>query len=68
MSRENFVVKEEVSAMFTELANAMQMNKTEFFVKLVTDEYKRRSELLEVFREQQEIEKRAKALRDAEID
>lgn len=68
MSRENFVVKEEVSAMFTELASAMQMNKTEFFVKLVTDEYKRRSELLEVFRKQQEIEKKAKALRDAEID
>ena len=68
MSRENFVVKDEVSAMFTELANAMQMNKTEFFVKLVTDEYKRRSELLEVFRKQQEIEKKAKALRDAEID
>lgn len=68
MSRENFVVKDEVSAMFTELANAMQMNKTEFFVKLVTDEYKRRSELLEVFRKQQEIEKRANALRNEELD
>ena len=66
--RENFVVKDEVSAMFTELANAMQMNKTEFFVKLVTDEYKRRSELLEVFRKQQEIEKRANALRNEELD
>jgi hypothetical protein len=68
MSRENFVVKEEVSAMFTELASAMQMNKTEFFVKLVTDEYKRRSELLELFRKQQEIEKKANALRNAELD
>lgn len=68
MGRENFVVKEEVSAMFTELASAMQMNKTEFFVKLVTDEYKRRSELLELFRKQQEIEKKANALRNAELD
>ncbi len=66
--RENFVVKDEVSAMFTELASAMQMNKTEFFVKLVTDEYKRRSELLELFRKQQEIEKKANALRNAELD
>ena len=66
--RENFVVKDEVSAMFTELANAMQMQKTELFVKLVTDEYKRRSELLEVFRKQQEIEKKANELRNAEID
>lgn len=66
--RENFVVKDEVSAMFTELANAMQMKKTELFVKLVTDEYRRRSELLEVFRKQQEIEKRANALRNEELD
>lgn len=68
MGRENFVVKEEVSAMFAELASAMQMNKTEFFVKLVTDEYKRRSELLEAFRNQQEIEKKVTALRNAKLD
>ncbi len=66
--RENFVVKDEVSAMFAELASAMQMNKTEFFSKLVTDEYRRRAELLEVYRKQKEIEEKAKALRNAVID
>ena len=68
MGRENFVVKEEVSQMFTELATAMQMNKTEFFVKLVTDEYKRRTELLKAFKKKQEIEKQVEALRNEEHD
>ena len=63
MGRENFVVSEEISNTFAELAAARQMNKTELFVKLVQEEAERRAELLEITRQQQELEAKAAALR-----
>ncbi len=60
MGRENFVVPEEVSKIFAELAAARRMNKTELFSALVKEEAERRSELLQVFRQRQEL--------DAEIE
>lgn len=62
-SRENFSVSQEVSAKFYELAQAMGLNKTRLFEKLVNDEYERRAELLEVFKQQQELEAKAAKLR-----
>ncbi len=63
MGRENFVVSEEVSNTFAELAAARKLNKTELFVKLVQEEAERRAELLEITRQQQELEAKAAALR-----
>lgn len=63
MGRENFVVSEEVSNLFAELASARKMNKTELFTALVQEEAERRAELLEVYKQQQELEKKAAALR-----
>ena len=63
MGRENFVVTEEISKMFTEIASARQMNKTELFTALVQEEAERRKELLEIHRQQVELEKKAAALR-----
>ncbi len=63
MGRENFVVSEDVSKMFAELAAARKMNKTELFTALVQEEAERRSELLEVYHQQQELEAKAEALR-----
>jgi hypothetical protein len=63
MGRENFTVPNEVSVKLSELAQAMGMNKTKLFEKLVNDEYDRRSELLKVYQQQIELEERAEALR-----
>ena len=63
MGRENFVVPEEVSNMFAELAAARKMNKTELFTALVQEEHKRRAELLAIYKQQQELEKQAESLR-----
>ncbi len=63
MGRENFVVTEEISKMFAELAAARQMNKTELFSVLVQEEAERRAELLTITKQQQELEKKAAALR-----
>ena len=63
MGRENFVVTEEVSKLFADLAAARKMNKTELFVKLVQEEAERRAELLEIHKQQQELEEKAEALR-----
>ncbi|MBQ7417706.1 MAG: hypothetical protein IJV18_06420 [Acidaminococcaceae bacterium] len=63
MGRENFVVTEEVSAIFAEIASARQMNKTELFTALVQEEAERRKELLEIHRQQVELEEKAAALR-----
>ena len=63
MGRENFVVNDSISKLFAELASARKMNKTELFAALVQDEAERRAELLTVFRQQQELERKAAALR-----
>ena len=63
MGRENFVVSDSISKLFAELASARKMNKTELFAALVQDEAERRAELLTVFRQQQELERKAAALR-----
>lgn len=63
MGRENFVVDDSICTMFAELAAARQMNKTELFAALVQEEHERRAELLEIFKQQQELEKKAAALR-----
>lgn len=63
MGRENFVVTEDISKMFAELAAARQMNKTELFAALVSEEHERRKELLEIHRQQMELEEKAAALR-----
>ncbi len=63
MGRENFAVTEEVSKMFAELAAARKMNKTELFSALVLEESERRKELLTITKQQQELEKKAAALR-----
>ena len=63
MGRENFVVTEDISKMFAELAAARQMNKTELFAALVSEEHERRKELLEIHRQQIELEEKAAALR-----
>ena len=62
-SRENFSVSHEVSEKFYELAQAMGLNKTKLFEKLVNDEYERRAELLAVFKQQQELAEKAAKLR-----
>jgi hypothetical protein len=63
VGRENFVVTEDISKMFAELAAARQMNKTELFAALVSEEHERRKELLEIHRQQMELEEKAAALR-----
>lgn len=63
MGRENFVVEDKICKMFAELAAARQMNKTELFTALVEEEAERRKELLEIHRQQMELEAKAAALR-----
>ncbi len=63
MGRENFVVDDETSRLFAELASARKLNKTALFVALVQEESGRRAELLEINRQQQELERKAAALR-----
>lgn len=63
MGRENFVVEDSICKMFAELAAARQMNKTELFTALVQEEHARRAELLEIHRQQMELEAKAAELR-----
>lgn len=63
MGRENFVVSNEVSKMFSKLASARKMNKTELFITLVQEETDRRKELLKICQQQIELERKAEALR-----
>lgn len=64
MGRENIVnLPDEVCTAFAELAAARKMNKKELFIALVQEEAERRKELLEVYKQQQELEEKAKALR-----
>ena len=63
MKRENFVISEEDGELFTMLAKAMKTSKTELLVKWLHAECERRSELLEIYKQQQELEKKAKRLR-----
>lgn len=65
MNRENFVnLPEQVCRTFAELAAAMGVSKKKLFCQLVMQEATRRKELLEIHRQQQELERRAKSLRD----